>query len=114
MAAPSNFALTKNEVITEILSCNVCYEGFENKPGKAPKMLSCHHTFCASCLRRVLANNNTISCPSCRTVTTVGAGGVDGLSSNLLISRLSDAVEEAADDTQRIKKRRTRRGYGEY
>ena len=107
MSAPSNYALTKNEVITEMISCDICCEKFKKTPAMAPKMLACLHTFCAACLKR-LVNNGTISCPTCRKKTTLGAGGVNGLGSNFTIRRLSDVVEEAADVSG--KDRRSSRG----
>jgi len=110
MAASWNYALTKNEVITEMVSCDICCEKFKKTLDMVPKMLVCLHTFCAACLKR-LVKNWTISCPTCRKKTTLGTGGVDGLGSNYRISRLSDVVEEAADFSEMNK--RSRRGGGE-
>ena len=110
MAAPSNYALTKNEVITEMVSCDICCEKFKKTLDMTPKMLVCLHTFCAVCLKR-LVKNGTISCPTCRKKTMLGEGGVDGLGSNYRISRLSDVVEEATDVSGMD--RRSSRGGGE-
>ena len=75
MDAPSNYALTKNETIADILSCEICFERFSESLDKAPKALSCLHTFCASCLKGVV-NNCSISCPTYRKVTQLGADGL--------------------------------------
>lgn len=45
------------------LDCEVCYCQYED-----PRVLSCGHTFCFSCVKK-LNLNSKITCPTCRSVT---------------------------------------------
>ena len=69
------------------LNCTVCLENF-----KDPKVLPCLHTFCATCLERILSGTRTIksisvdtspdkpagilTCPQCRKKHTIPVGGI--------------------------------------
>ena len=64
--------------------CSICYEGY-NDEKKCPRLLSCGHSFCSSCLERLL-HGNTIDCPTCRNPV-----GVHGLLKNFA---LLDLVNE--------------------
>ena len=68
--------------------CSICYEGY-NDEKKCPRLLSCGHSFCSSCLERLL-HGNTIDCPTCRNPVGVFAG-VHGLLKNFA---LLDIVNE--------------------
>ena len=70
--------------------CSICYEGY-NDEKKCPRLLSCGHSFCSSCLERLLYGN-TIDCPTCRNPVGVSAG-VHGLLKNFA---LLDIVNETA------------------
>ena len=70
--------------------CSICYEGY-NDEKKCPRLLSCGHSFCSSCLERLL-HGNTIDCPTCRNPVGVFAG-VHGLLKNFA---LLDIVNETA------------------
>ena len=51
--------------------CDICLEEYGNndKSEKAPKMLSCGHTFCCKCLKNKMnRDNNQIICSVCRNV----------------------------------------------
>ena len=61
------------------LACSICLESYNYKD-KCPRMLSCGHSFCSSCLERLLYGN-TIRCPTCRSLIVVPTG-VAGLSKN--------------------------------
>ena len=56
--------------------CSICYEGY-NDEKKCPRLLSCGHSFCFSCLERLL-HGNSIDCPKCRHAVAVPTG-VQGL-----------------------------------
>ncbi|XP_011408373.1 PREDICTED: tripartite motif-containing protein 2-like [Amphimedon queenslandica] len=60
-------------ILEELLTCSVCLEFFAN-----PKTLSCHHSFCQTCLEK-LENAHSFLCPTCRCRTQVPDGGVAGL-----------------------------------
>ncbi|XP_034774975.2 E3 ubiquitin-protein ligase RNF183-like isoform X2 [Acipenser ruthenus] len=58
------------------LDCTVCFCPFDNV-FKAPKVLSCHHTFCLECLARMNVSsveNKTLVCPLCREETQLETG----------------------------------------
>ena len=68
--------------------CSICFEGYNDRE-KCPRMLSCGHSFCSRCLKRLL-RGNTIDCPKCRNPVAVPSG-VHGLSKNFA---LLDIVNE--------------------
>ena len=67
--------------------CSICLEGYNDKD-KCPRMLSCGHSFCSSCLERFL-HGNTIRCPTCRNPIAVPTG-VTGLSINFALLNIVD------------------------
>ena len=66
----------------EFLECPICYEQF-NESNLCPRMLSCGHSFCSSCLERLL-HGNTIDCPTCKTPVNV-TSGVAGVAKNFAL-----------------------------
>ena len=83
--------------------CSICYEGY-NTENKCPRMLSCGHSFCSSCLERLL-HGDTIDCPTCRNSVTVSTG-VHGLLKNFA---LLDIVNERAPKRLVLPKTREKR-----
>ena len=69
--------------------CSVCTECYDDKK-KCPRLLSCGHSFCSSCLEKLL-HDKTIACPTCRNPIVVPTG-VQGLIKNFA---LLDFVKEA-------------------
>ncbi len=89
--------------ITEQLTCPICLEPF-----KAPKFLSCLHTFCADCLESLLLQKNPspnnscsqITCPTCRAVTPLhpqSKDGIKNLTTNFFINNLLPLVSQLSD-----------------
>ena len=70
--------------------CSICLECY-NDEDKCPRMLNCGHSFCSSCLNRLL-HGNTIHCPTCRNPVAVPTG-VQGLAKNFA---LLEIVNEAS------------------
>ncbi|KAL3890885.1 hypothetical protein ACJMK2_003157 [Sinanodonta woodiana] len=63
--------------------CSICKDSFKN-----PKLISCHHSFCLTCLEdHVRANlrNGIFNCPICSTSVELPEGGVLSLQSNFYI-----------------------------
>lgn len=68
--------------VSECPLCWLCCEIYDDQ-NFLPRLLSCGHTFCSSCLENLL-KNNSISCPECRTTASVPVGFV-GLTKKLCI-----------------------------
>ena len=47
------------------LQCQVCFEDFEDDGAHVPRLLSCTHTLCHTCIGR-LVQEGMIECPECR------------------------------------------------
>ncbi|XP_054242174.1 tripartite motif-containing protein 59 [Indicator indicator] len=84
----------------EELTCSICYSLFED-----PRVLSCSHTFCRSCLEGVVQASNSFSvwriplkCPNCRRVSEIAAAGVGSLPINFAVKAIIEKSrrEEAA------------------
>ena len=69
--------------------CSICTECYDDKK-KCPRLLSCGHSFCSSCLEKLL-HDKIIVCPTCRTPIIVPYTGVQGLIKNFA---LLDFVKE--------------------
>ena len=54
-----------NDSLVDMLSCQVCFEDFEETGIRIPRIFPCSHTVCESCLKDMI-KNNTIICPECR------------------------------------------------
>ncbi|XP_035665472.1 tripartite motif-containing protein 3-like [Branchiostoma floridae] len=80
-----------SEITEEFLVCQICLEDF-----RQPKVLPCLHTFCQSCLERLLASQRVVqlSCPTCRQDVPLPENGVQGLKSNFLVGKLHDILRQ--------------------
>ena len=77
---------------SKIPECSICFEHY-NDESKCPRLLSCGHSFCSSCLERLL-HGNTIDCPTCRNPGAVPTG-VEGLLKNFaLLDLVNDTPKE--------------------
>nr|XP_054761612.1 tripartite motif-containing protein 2-like [Lytechinus pictus] len=78
-------------VISQSTECPVCLSTFTD-----PKILSCSHTFCKTCLDNYLLEchgNCQIRCPVCRAVTQVPNKDVGKLQVNLALKSLIEDME---------------------
>ncbi|XP_063960425.1 tripartite motif-containing protein 2-like [Lytechinus pictus] len=77
-------------VISQSTECPVCLSTFTD-----PKILSCSHTFCKTCLDNLLEcqDNCQIRCPVCRAVTQVPNEDVGKLQVNLALKSLIEDME---------------------
>ncbi|CAH1255227.1 TRIM3 [Branchiostoma lanceolatum] len=81
-----------SQISEDFLKCQICHDTF-----KRPKVLSCLHTFCLTCLQSYLKKNPRVSiktflCPLCRQETATPATGADGLKDNFFVSNLLEAL----------------------
>ena len=78
------------------LTCTVCLDNF-----KEPKVLRCCHTFCKSCLERILEKakvKTNLVCPQCRAEHTVPPNGPEGFLTDFsLLSELSKSLTSESD-----------------
>ncbi len=81
------------KVEDELTTCSICLDTYTN-----PKLLQCFHVYCQGCLTRLVFRDQqgqlVLTCPNCRQVTPVPAGGVAGLQSAFHINRLLGIMEE--------------------
>ena len=62
-----NIMAAKRDIdnMADMLSCQVCFEDFEETGPRIPRIFPCSHTVCESCLKDLITND-TIVCPECR------------------------------------------------
>nr|XP_054762207.1 tripartite motif-containing protein 2-like [Lytechinus pictus] len=77
-------------VVSQSTECPVCLSTFTD-----PKILSCSHTFCKTCLDNLLEchGNCQIRCPICRAVTQVPNEDVGKLQVNLALKNLIEDMK---------------------
>ncbi|XP_021926795.1 B-box type zinc finger protein ncl-1-like isoform X2 [Zootermopsis nevadensis] len=81
--------------------CNICSEKYSS-----PRVLSCLHVFCESCLEKMLMDgtgesgkrDNIIKCPNCKQETKVGSKGAGSLPCDHVLVNILDmsAIESMA------------------
>ena len=72
--------------------CPICCESYNDR-NKCPRMLSCGHSFCSSCLQALL-HGNTINCPICRNPSVVPSGIQRLLKNFALLDIVNDTPKE--------------------
>ncbi|KAH8038925.1 hypothetical protein HPB51_004037 [Rhipicephalus microplus] len=87
-------SLNYEDFSENFLTCSTClctYDGQE----RSPKLLSCSHTVCRSCLERLAAaarSQGTLRCPICREAVPLPEPGVGALPPSFLVNQLLDLV----------------------
>ena len=79
----------------DLYTCKVC---LENMLDKNPRLLSCIHTFCTDCLKKVI-KDGVISCPTCREKTVVPKEEVSSLKINFMLQEFSAHLEQLHSST---------------
>ncbi len=82
---PKHLMMTSISMVEELMSCTVCMDIFTS-----PKLLPCHHTYCAMCLVPLL-KTSTIECPICRKVSSV-PNGIEDLPNDFRADQLRDIL----------------------
>ena len=54
----------KRESLAELLCCVICLENYDEEK-HVPRLLTCSHTVCESCIKDLITND-TLVCPECR------------------------------------------------
>ena len=73
----------------DLYTCEVCLENMLNKN---PRLLSCHHSFCTDCLRKIM-KNGSILCPTCRQETVVHNNDVNLLIANFMLQKMKKHID---------------------
>lgn len=68
--------------MSKVTDCPICLERYDNKE-RAPKILSCGHTFCKKCLIALQHQSSSYKCSICRKNQSLD--DIDILSTNLVI-----------------------------
>lgn len=77
--------------LAEEVKCPLCLSYFQR-----PLILSCFHTFCASCLQNLVTSDNSIQCPLCRNVVTLDPErGLGGLKINHYLANIVEKLKGA-------------------
>ena len=61
----------KRDSLPDMLPCQVCLEEFEEEGNHTPRIFSCLHTVCESCIKKMIKENK-LRCPECRTEHSAG------------------------------------------
>ncbi len=98
----------------QVLECRVCNNVFGQKGDKTPRLLSCGHTLCHSCLSRLPNINEAsnsdenveqlheIQCPFDRQPSTLGPNGVWDLKKNFALLELLEKLEDEVNDRRAV------------
>ncbi|XP_038055892.1 tripartite motif-containing protein 45-like [Patiria miniata] len=84
------------------LECPICVSRFTN-----PKILDCLHSFCQTCLEKMMEGQpqqREITCPVCRQQTALSDAGIAGIINNFSLMAL---VEEANQQEEMVKSQRS-------
>ncbi|XP_013786616.2 tripartite motif-containing protein 2-like [Limulus polyphemus] len=78
------------------LTCSTCLCTYDSQE-HAPKLLSCSHSACKSCLERIVAatgvrDAGSFRCPICRETIPLPRTGISGLPPSFLINQLVDLM----------------------
>lgn len=83
------------------LTCGTClcmYDAVEHNP----KLLTCSHTVCHSCLERIIGmdgpNSTSFRCPICRETIAVPRGGVPAFPPSFIVNQLLDLMARQRRD----------------
>ena len=58
-------AMSQYEITDRLTNCSVCFELYEGKGDRLPRILPCFHTFCEKCINELL-DGNVFHCPDCK------------------------------------------------
>ena len=74
----------------DLYTCEVC---LENMLEKNPRLLSCHHSFCTDCLRK-MKKEGTILCPTCRQKSVLKDNDIESLTVNFTLLKVKEHMEK--------------------
>ena len=98
MAAARPHIQGKKEKLLRLIECPICLNELQD-----PRLLSCRHTLCYTCLKDYTEKGNyseQLPCPVCRGVTVLYEGGVDNLPKFFFMNELKEVVTEQDDEVE--------------
>ena len=87
---------SQKDKLLRLIECPICLNELQD-----PRLLSCRHTLCYTCVRDYTEKgnySNQLPCPVCRGVTDLYQGGVDNLPKFFLMNELKEVVTEQDDE----------------
>jgi len=75
-----------------MLECRICNDSFKLHGDKVPRLLTCGHSVCHECLRKIQNEDVFIHCPFDRTPTNIGDSGIWGLKKNFALIELLEKL----------------------
>ena len=82
----------KHQRLLQLIECPVCLNELQD-----PRMLSCRHTLCYTCVKDYTEKNKydkELHCPVCREVNSLYEGGVDNLPKYFFINEIKEVAAE--------------------
>ena len=87
--------------LTDLLACCICTDEYRD-----PRMLTCIHTFCLTCLETLWSEKQpgeVVPCPVCRTAYKIPDEGVKGIQKNFFIQNFIDVkLSPEANSEERL------------
>lgn len=89
------------DVLSKLPPCTICLEPFDLQ-SRIPRLIHAGHTLCTDCCQQLAlsANNNTISCPLCRTTVNLH---IDGFPINFLVRDMLEILMLTHSNNQQEK-----------
>ena len=82
----------------DLMHCCICMEEYDSGLHK-PKFISCHHTFCLQCLKKMIADQlpsvASVACPVCKTVCPVVGRVAEQLPTNMYALNIVQLIKTA-------------------
>ena len=79
------------EILSQELTCSLCRRYYTS-----PKALACCHYFCENCLRSLVTQSQTVTCPVCDDATELPSVGISSLPDVSFINRLKELYTRMA------------------
>lgn len=92
METENSYTCNELKEITDIVTCAICLDLYENA-----RLLPCTHTFCLNCLRALCEDCNPMQpmrCPQCRELSIPPSTQLEQLPVHEFANQLTDLVRE--------------------
>ena len=83
------------------LSCQICFENFEENGDRVPRILPCRHTVCESCIKGMIQGNKII-CPECREEHQAKKQGKSFQQNKYILAQVSRKKKNEKDEGPKV------------